>query len=90
MVALPVGVVAGREGREAMKLTSPAHGKGFNRKSKKGRKIMREAAKAPTWVRDFAASKATIKRMRRHREKQLGTFGAASECRIIMKDGVEQ
>lgn len=52
-------------------------------KSKKRRKMLRGAARAPAWLRDCAASKWGIEHQRRHRSRQLGTFGAASPVRRI-------
>jgi hypothetical protein len=52
--------------------------------SNKGkRKMMRNAAKAPNWVRHVAAIKVTPAERQAHKNRKLGTFGAASEVRII-------
>lgn len=45
--------------------------------------MMRNAAKAPNWVRHVAAIKVTPAERQAHKNRKLGTFGAASEVRII-------
>lgn len=45
-------------------------------------RMMRQAAKAPSWVRDIAASKSAGRFKR-----SLGKFGAASAVRVLVKDG---
>ena len=57
-----------------------------NRDRKK--KLMKQVRKLPNWVRHVAATKAyDPAEMREYHNKQLGTFGAASPVRTIMKDG---
>lgn len=66
-------------------------GKGYNppkaktkqAKAKEDRKMKREAAKAPGWVRDIAAVKFDPQANRQYRDYQLGTLGPASEVRRI-------
>lgn len=50
---------------------------------KLGRKRQRAAAKAPRWVRDIAAAHFDPKGVAEHRQRQLGTFGPASDVRRI-------
>lgn len=47
------------------------------------RKQLRAAAKAPRWVRDIAAAHFDPHGKRAFRERQLGTFGAASPVRHV-------
>ena len=61
--------------------------KSGSRKQKRKR-MLRSAAKAPRWVRDVAGSKWSPRGQARHRSRQLGRTGAASEVRVIVKDGV--
>lgn len=56
------------------------------RKSKRS-KVMRAAAATIRGFRDIVASKWTQAKQQRHNSRQLGTFGAASPVRIIVKDG---
>lgn len=50
---------------------------------KRERKMKRDASKAPTWLRTGAAAIFDPQGAKQHRDKQLGTFGAASEVRHI-------
>ena len=56
-------------------------------KRNKRSKMLRAAARAPAGIRDAAASKWSRIKQRRHDDRKLGTFGAASPVRIIAKDG---
>lgn len=47
------------------------------------KRMKRNAAKAPRWLRDIAAANFDPQGVRKHREAKLGTFGAASEVRHI-------
>jgi hypothetical protein len=49
--------------------------------------MLRAAARAPAGIRDAAASKWSRVKQRRHDYRKLGTFGAASTVRVIVKDG---
>jgi hypothetical protein len=57
-------------------------------RNSKRRKYLRAAARASGGVRDAIASKWTGAKQRRHDERKLGTFGAASPMRIVMQDGI--
>jgi hypothetical protein len=56
-------------------------------KRNKRSKMLRAAARAPAGIRDAVASKWSRVKQRRHEDRKLGTFGAASPVHIIMKDG---
>jgi hypothetical protein len=62
-------------------------GKGNNppkpSKAKVERKMQREAAKAPGWVRSIAAAKFDPQANRQFRDYKLGTLGPASEVKRI-------
>ncbi|TPK14141.1 hypothetical protein [Mesorhizobium sp. B2-5-11] len=47
------------------------------------KRMKRNAAKAPRWLRDGAAAVFDPQGARAHRTAKLGTFGAASEVRHI-------
>ena len=51
--------------------------------AKEDRKMRREAAKAPGWVRSIAAAKFDPNANRQYRDYKLGTLGPASEVRRI-------
>jgi hypothetical protein len=60
----------------------------MKQRNTKRRRYLRAAARcASGGVRDAVASKWTDAKQRRHDDRKLGTFGAASPVRIIMKDG---
>ncbi|AZO23847.1 hypothetical protein EJ070_26305 [Mesorhizobium sp. M1E.F.Ca.ET.045.02.1.1] len=61
----------------------PKEPKSARDEKKRTKKMKRAAAKAPRWVRDIAAAKFDPQVHRKHREWQLGTFGAASDVRRI-------
>lgn len=50
---------------------------------KRQRKMKRAASKAPNWLRTGAAAHFDPHGDREHRNRKLGTFGAASEVRHI-------
>ena len=50
---------------------------------KERRKQLRAAAKAPRWLRDIASTESNPSEMRKHRDRKLGSFGAASSVRKI-------
>jgi hypothetical protein len=56
-------------------------------RNSKRRKYLRAAARASDGVRDAVASKWSKAKQRRYDNRKLGTFGAASPVRIVMKDG---
>jgi hypothetical protein len=56
-------------------------------KRKRRSKMMRAAARAPYGWEDPIASKWTRAKQQRHNTRKLGTFGAASPMRTIVKDG---
>lgn len=56
-------------------------------KRNKRSKMLRAAARAPGGIRDAVASKWSRIKQRRHDDRKLGTFGAASTVRVIVKDG---
>lgn len=56
-------------------------------KRKKRKRYMRAASRAPWGWEDPIASKWTRSEQHRHEKRKLGTFGAASPMRVIMKDG---
>jgi hypothetical protein len=47
------------------------------------RRMMRQARKAPEWVRHIASTKVTARDAARYKRSQLGTFGPASPVRRI-------
>jgi hypothetical protein len=49
--------------------------------------MLRAAARAPYGWEDPIASKWTFAKQQRHNTRKLGTFGAASPMRIIVKGG---
>ena len=51
--------------------------------AKENRKMRREAAKAPGWVRSIAAVKFDPNANRQYRDYKLGTLGPASEVKRI-------
>jgi hypothetical protein len=59
----------------------------MKQRNSKRRKYLRAAARASGGVRDAVASKWTQRKQHRHDDRKLGTFGAASAVRIIVKDG---
>lgn len=59
-------------------------GKAPNKMSaKEARKMQRDAAKAPGWIRTGAAAKFDPNANRQYRDYKLGTLGPASEVRRI-------
>jgi hypothetical protein len=56
------------------------------RKTKRSR-MLRDAAVAIPRFRDLGTTKWTPEKQQRYNARQLGTFGAASPVRIIVKDG---
>lgn len=59
----------------------------MSKRNSKRRKYLRAAGRASGGVRDAVASKWTEAKQRKHDDRMLGTFGAASPVRIIIKDG---
>lgn len=55
-------------------------------KKKRQKKYRKDAGRAPNWIVDIAASKRGTKRYRKT-FRSIGKFGAASEVKILMKDG---
>jgi hypothetical protein len=56
-------------------------------RNSKRRKYLRAAARACGGFRDAVASKWTEAKQHKHDDRKLGTFGAASPVRIIVKNG---
>jgi hypothetical protein len=57
-------------------------------KRNKRSKMLRAATRAPAGIRDVAASTWSRVKQRKHDDRKLGTFGAASTIRVIVKDGI--
>lgn len=60
----------------------------MKRGSKKHRRMMKDAAKATPIFRHIGTSKWTKEEQTKHYCRGLGKFGAASEVKVLMKDGV--
>jgi hypothetical protein len=59
----------------------------MKKKDREQKRMMRSAARATNTVRSIAASKWSKRDQRHYERRKMGTFGAASECRLIMKNG---
>jgi hypothetical protein len=59
----------------------------MSKQKTKRSKMMRAAASAPHGFQELVTSKWTHAKQQRHNTRKLGTFGAASPMRTIVKDG---
>lgn len=90
LISDPISPAEQRADYGAMKFLSsgpapiiPMELKPAKKLTKKQRRLVKAAAKAPRWLRDIAAAKFDPHGKRKYRDSRLGTFGAASAVRKI-------